>query len=137
MTPGVNRHMLYAELLQAFPPRPIKSQEEALAVGQVIDSLIDREPLTPDELDYLNVLGMLIYEYEQTQEPIPDICGIELLKFLVEEGNLRQKDLVSIFKTESIVSDILKCKRQLTARHIKELAEFFKISPSAFFPLKS
>ena len=63
----------YSELLQTFPPRPIKSEEGFLATQQVIDSLIDRAPLTPDEEDYLNLLGTLVYEYEQKLEPVPDI----------------------------------------------------------------
>lgn len=139
MTPGLNNSKTYTELLQAFPPRPIKSEEELLATQQVIDSLIDRatKSLSPDESDYLNVLGTLVYEYEQTQEPIPDIYGVELLKVLIEDNELRQKDLVPVFKTESIVSDILKNRRQLTTRHIQELAEFFHTSPAAFFPLQA
>ena len=79
-------------------------------------------------------MGSLIYESEQTQEPGLDIYGVELLKVLLEEQELRQKDLVSIFKTESIISDILPGKRKLTARHIQELADFFNLSPAVFFP---
>ena len=105
-----------------------------LAAQAVIDSLIDRGELTHDEQDYLNVLGTLVYEYEQAQEPIPDIYGVELLKVLIEEHDLRQKDLVPIFKTESIVSAVLKGQRNLTVHHIQGLAEFFHISPAAFFP---
>lgn len=134
MTPGLNKPKTYIELLQSFPPRPIKSEEEMLATQEVIDSLLDRDELTPDEEDYLDLLGTLVYEYEQTQEPIPDIYGVELLKVLMEENELRQKDLVPVFKTESIVSDILKGRRELTKRHIQELAKFFHTSPAAFFP---
>lgn len=83
------------------------------------------------------MLGALVYEYEQQQEPIPDIYGVELLKSLIEDNELRQKDLVSIFKTESIVSDILNGKRELTKRHIEELAQFFHVSPAVFFPRNS
>lgn len=138
MTPGFNKPKTYTELLQAFSPRPIKSEEEMLVTQKVIDSLIDCAPsLSPDEEDYLNVLGMLVYEYELSTEPVPDIYGVELLKVLIEDNELRQKDLVPIFKTESIVSDILKNRRQLTTRHIQELAEFFHTSPAAFFPLCS
>ena len=59
---------------------------------------------------------------------------MELLKVLIAERGLLQKDLVSVFKTESIVSDILNGKRQLTLRHIQELARFFKLSPAVFLP---
>jgi HTH-type transcriptional regulator/antitoxin HigA len=78
----------------------------------------------------------LVYEYEHSTEPIPDIYGVELLKVLMEERGLRQRDLVPIFKTESIVFDILKNRRQLTTKHIQELADFFHISPAAFFPIQ-
>lgn len=106
-----------------------------MATQEAIDSLLDKGELTPDERDYLHVLGTLVYEYEQTLEPIPDIYGVELLKALIEDFELRQKDLVPIFKTDSIVSDILREKRQLTTEHIQKLAEFFSVSPAIFFPL--
>ncbi|MCC3407776.1 MAG: transcriptional regulator [Microcoleus sp. PH2017_10_PVI_O_A] len=131
----MNNSNAYIELLKSFPPRPITVESELIATQETIDSLLDKGELTPDERDYLNVLGTLVYEYEQTLEPIPDIYGIELLKGLIEEFDLRQKDLLPIFKTESIVSDILHKKRELTTEHIQKLAEFFCVSPAAFFPL--
>ncbi|MEH2339465.1 helix-turn-helix domain-containing protein [Nostoc sp.] len=134
MTLGLNKRPTYIELLQAFPPRPIKTEEELFATQKIIDSLIDSAPLTSDEEDYLNVLGTLVYEFEQTQQPVPDIYGVDLLRVLIEENGLLQKDLVPIFKTESIISAILKKRRKLTTRHIEELAEFFHISPAVFFP---
>jgi HTH-type transcriptional regulator/antitoxin HigA len=124
----------YVELLKAFPPRPITNDAELLATQEVIDSLLDKGELTSDEREYLNVLGTLVREYEETQEPIPDIYGVELLKALIVEFGLRQKDLVPIFKTESIVSAVLSGQRQLTVNHIQKLGEFFHISPAAFFP---
>ncbi|MDJ0588917.1 MAG: transcriptional regulator [Pleurocapsa sp. MO_226.B13] len=124
----------YIQLLQQFPPRTINNEEELEATQEVIDRLLDRAELSPEESDYLNVLGTLVFEYEQKSEPIPDIYGVELLKVLIAERHLRQKDLVSIFKTESIVSDILNGKRQLTVRHIQELAQFFNLSPAVFLP---
>jgi HTH-type transcriptional regulator/antitoxin HigA len=124
----------YIELLKYFPPRPITSENELRETQKVIDSLLDKGELSKEERDYLHVLAALVYDYEQKQEPIPDIHGVELLKVLIEEFDLRQKDLVPIFKTESIVSDVLSGKRQLTTRHIEELAKFFHVSPAVFFP---
>lgn len=135
MTTGIAERPSYEALIQQFPPRPIHNHEQLNAVQQRVDALIDLErELTDDEEDYLNILGTMIWEYEQTLEPIPDIHGVELLKVLVEERQLRQKDLVPIFKAESITSDIFHGRRQLTTRHIQELAEFFCVSPAVFFP---
>lgn len=128
----------YLQLLQDFPPRPIASEEEFELTQERIDRLLDKPELSRAEADYLDVLGTLVYEYESQQEDlVPDIYGIELLKALITEYGLKQKDLLPIFKTESIVSEILKGKRQLTVRHIQELAEFFKLSPVVFFPIKA
>lgn len=124
----------YIQLLQKFPPRTITNDEELETTQLVIDELLDRPSLSSEESDYLNVLGTLVYDYEQKNEPIPDIYGVELLKVLLSERQLRQKDLVPVFKTESIVSDILNEKRQLTLRHVRELARFFNLSPAVFLP---
>lgn len=124
----------YLELMQKFPPRPIKSEAELFAVQEVIDTLLDAGEITPEKRDYINVLGILVYEYEEKNISIPDLHGVELLKALIDEMGLKQKDLVPIFKTESIVSAILNGQRKFTVEHIEKLADFFKISPSAFFP---
>jgi HTH-type transcriptional regulator / antitoxin HigA len=133
MTLGTYNVSAYTELLKAFPPRPITTEEDLTATQKIIDALIDRGKLTLDEQDYINILGTLVYEYEQRHYQICDLHGVELLKALLVEFELRQKDLVSIFKTESIVSAVLSGQRKLTSTHIRKLADFFHISPAAFF----
>ncbi|MEO1297771.1 MAG: helix-turn-helix domain-containing protein [Cyanobacteria bacterium J06636_16] len=127
----------YIELLQKFPPRPIKSEEELFAVQEVVDSFLDSDDMTPEKQDYINVLGILIHEYEEVHVSVPDLYGVELLKALIDELGIKQKDLVNIFKTESIVSAVLSGQRKFTVEHIEKLADFFNISPSAFFPRSS
>ena len=90
--------------------------------------------MTIEEREYLSVLGTLIYEYEENQEPIPDIYGVELLKFLLELKNLQKQDLLSIFEDQSILDDIFDRQREITDIHVQKLADFFNISPTLFFP---
>jgi HTH-type transcriptional regulator / antitoxin HigA len=124
---------IYIELLQNFAPRPLKSEAEMRATQKVVDDLLDSKKITPDIGDYINLLGILISEYEEKYVSIPDLSGVELLKALIAEFDLKQKDLVPIFKTESIVSAILKGQRKFTVEHIEKLSDFFNISPSSFF----
>jgi HTH-type transcriptional regulator / antitoxin HigA len=124
----------YIDLLNYFPPRPIRSEAEFVAVQEVVDSLLDLEKLSSDQKEYLNLLGMIIHDYETRMIDVPDIFGVELLNVLIEEWGLKQKELVPIFKTESIISAVLNGHRQLTVEHIQKLAEFFHVSPSIFFP---
>jgi HTH-type transcriptional regulator / antitoxin HigA len=124
----------YVDLLNEFPPRPIKSEQEFTAVQKVVDVLLDAKQLSTDQKEYLNLLGMIIYEYEGKKVGIPDIYGVDLLNVLIDEWGLKQKELIPIFKTESIVSAVLNGHRQLTVEHIQKLAEFFHVSPAVFFP---
>lgn len=137
MTLGSSKQMSYAELLLAFLPRPIRTEAQYSKTQEIVDQLIDKGALTEDERDYLNMLGTLMHEYEEQVVDIPDIYGVEMLKVLVEEFELRQKDLTSIFKTESIVSDVLNKKRSLTVEHIQKLARYFQVSPAVFFEIES
>lgn len=127
----------YICLLQTFPPRPIKSEEDFFAVQSVIDDLIDSPEMTQEQQDYLNILGMLVHEYEEQNINIPDISGVYLLTELIKEFGFKQKDLVPVFKTESIVSAVLNGQRKLTLEHVEKLAIFFNVSPAAFFPPSS
>ncbi len=125
----------YLQLLNQFPPRPIKSHEDFEAVQAVIDQLLDADELSEAQRDYLNLLASLVHEYESGQNLMPDLFGVQLLKVLIEEMGLKQKDLLPIFKTESIVSAVLRGKRKFTVEHIEKLAKFFHVSPAVFFPL--
>jgi HTH-type transcriptional regulator/antitoxin HigA len=127
----------YLQLLMNFPPRLIESEAELWATQTVIDRLLNSPELSPAERAYLNLLGMLVYDYEEKHVSIPDLQGVELLQALVEEFNLKQKDLVPIFKTESIVSAVFNGQRQFTVEHIEKLATFFHVSPALFFVTKS
>ncbi len=123
----------YIELLTNFPPRPITNDAELIATQNQINSILDKSKLAQDDRDYLKVLGTLVYDYEDKNEPMPTLKGVELLKALLEESSLQPKDLASICQSESTVLDILEGKRELTANQIKELAAFFHISPTALF----
>jgi len=130
----------YIELITTFPPRPITNDAELRATQNRINSILDRKKITQDDCaarpfrvrDYLNVLGILVYDYEEKHEPIPELKGIKLLKALMVEDNIQQQNLVDIFKNESLVSDLLNGNKELTASQIQKLAEFFHISPAAF-----
>ncbi|BCU10002.1 MULTISPECIES: helix-turn-helix domain-containing protein [Microcystis] len=124
----------YLELLKQYPPRPIHNEEDLEMMQEVINRLLDKPQLTAEEREYLNVLGALIYEYEENQEPIPDIYGLELLKFILEEKNLQKQDLLSIFESKSTLDDILDGQQELTPIYIQKLANFLNISPDLFFP---
>ena len=122
----------YLQLINSFPPRPINNESERLATQEKIDALLDKNHLTQDDLDYLQVLGSLIYDYEQKHEPLPVLQGIELLQALITEENLHHRDLISIFDDESTVTEVLERRKEITANQLTLLGQFFHLSPIRF-----
>lgn len=130
----------YLKLLKQYPPRLIRNKKELESTEKVVSSFLDKIQLdklqlTIEEREYLSVLAVLIYEYEEkNQELIPHIYGIELLKTILEERNLQKQDLLFIFENQSTLDDIFDEQQELTDIHIQKLANFFNISPALFFP---
>jgi HTH-type transcriptional regulator/antitoxin HigA len=50
----------------------------------------------------------------------------------MEERNLRQADLLPVFGSRSVASDVLNGKRSISKAHARGLAQFFHVSPSLF-----
>ena len=132
MALGLSSNLNYLELLKTFPPRPIANEEDFNKTQKIIDTLIDKGELTPDEQDYLSVLGSLIRDYEDINLTLPKLNPVELIQALLDDAGLQIQDLTFIFGNEITVSKILTNQQELTLSQIKKLAEFFKISPAAF-----
>lgn len=132
MTLGLPSNLNYLELLQTFPPRPIANEDDFNKTQTIIDTLIDKDELTPDEQDYLSVLGSLIRDYEDINLTLPKLNPVELIQALLDDAGLQIQDLIFIFDNEITLSKILTNQQELTLSQIKKLAQFFKISPAAF-----
>ena len=111
----------YLNLITEFVPRPITNDAELMAIQQRINSILDRKNLNQDERDYLRVLGMLVYEYEEKNEQFPELTDGELLQTLMEEYNLKIQDFLEIFQQEQTILDILNGKRQLNSQEAFKL----------------
>ena len=51
----------------------------------------------------------------------------------MDQHGLMQKDLVDVFGTRSIVSEVLNGKREMSKDHIRRLSRRFHVSPELFF----
>ncbi len=119
--------------LEVSSPAPITSERQHEEYLSVLDKLASKENPTRDEEKYAAVLITLIEAYEEEHHSIPDASPVEVLRTLMDANNLRQKDLVSVFGSESIVSEVLHRKRDLNRAHIEKLSKRFHVSPAVFF----
>ena len=81
----------------------------------------------------LDILEMRIRVYDDTYHPMAEVTGLEMLKFLMTQHGLKQKDLSEI-GSQGVVSEILSGKRELNLHHIKLLSKRFKVPPIVFLP---
>ncbi|MBU4399439.1 MAG: helix-turn-helix domain-containing protein [Planctomycetes bacterium] len=124
---------LYFDLVRRFPLRPIRSDKELDEAVQMVDSLLDRRDLAPEEEDYLEVLGDLIERYESEAHPMPPLSDAEMLRHLIEAKGVFQTELSGATGiADSTISEILKGKRSLNRNHIGKLARYFNVSPEVF-----
>ena len=83
----------YLALLRSFPPRPIRGDDQHRRAVEVVNRLLDRPALSPDEEDYLDVLGLLIADYEDAIYEHPEFSPVERLRHLMGEHSLTQAEL--------------------------------------------
>jgi antitoxin component HigA of HigAB toxin-antitoxin module len=71
------------------------------------------------------LLSVLIEDFEEKAYALKPARPVEVLRALMSANGLRQKDLLDIFATPSIVSEVLREKRALTVEHMRRLSRCF------------
>ena len=122
----------YATLLGQALPHVIHTEAENTRATELLDVLLHKKKRTAGEKRLAELLTLLIEEYEQ-KYALPEAGPIDILRHLMESNDLRQADLVDVFGTASVVSEVLKGKRGLSKSHIARLSERFHVSPALFF----
>lgn len=120
-------------LVKDEAPKTISSSAQHQAYLTRLLELQRKAQRNAAETETAKLLVVLIAGYEAKYFPIQRPSGVEVLKELMEANGLRQKDLAEDLGGESIVSLILKEKRQLNRRQIERRAERFRVSPAVFF----
>jgi HTH-type transcriptional regulator/antitoxin HigA len=116
------------------PILSIRNEREYNRAVKRLNALIDeigndeRHPL----YSLLDTLGTVIHAYEETHQPMPTVKSGSILRYLMEEHDLKQADLPEI-GSQGVVSEILRGKRELNTRQISILAKRFGVSPAVFF----
>lgn len=107
--------------------RPIKSEEDYRLALKRIEEIFDSK-LGTKEGDELDILGLMVDDYEKKHFPIEAPDPIEAIKIRMEEMQLKQVDLISEIGGKSQVSEILNRKRRLTVDMIRKLAARLNLS---------
>src|ERR1700687_5602192 len=124
----------YASLLTAAVPAVIRSEAENERYIAMLEEL-DRKGsrMSAAERRMAELLTLLIEDFEERHYALKATSPIDVLNELMLANGLKQKDLVDVFGTPSITSEVLNGRRRLNAEHIRKLSRRFKVSPVVFF----
>jgi HTH-type transcriptional regulator/antitoxin HigA len=136
----MNAHMQVKHLLPAWETfrsatdiAPIRDEAHYQRMTAMLEALLDET--TGDEnhpaMGLVDIVGDLIEDFEIEHHPMPDVTGVQALKFLIEQHGIKQCDLHEI-GSQGVVSEILAGKRELNIRQVRALSERFGVSPATF-----
>ena len=109
------------------------NQKEYKRLVHILDGLVDEvgENESHPLASLMETLGSLVESYEDQNIQIAEGSPSDVLKYLMEEHDLKQSDLPEI-GSQGVISEILSGKRQFNVRQIKLLSDRFKVSPAVF-----
>jgi HTH-type transcriptional regulator/antitoxin HigA len=100
--------------------KPIKTEQDYFQALERLELIFDAVPGT-NEGDELEILGILLENYENEHFPIELPDPIEAIKFKMEQLNYSQNDLAKVIGLKSRASEILNKKRKLSLDMIRKL----------------
>ena len=99
---------------------PIKTESDYKSALAEVEQLWGAEEGT-EKGDVLDILLVLIEDYENKHHPIDPPDPIEAIKFRMEQMNLSRKELESIIGSRGRVSEVLNRRRGLSLSMIRSL----------------
>ncbi len=123
----------YKQLVAEIPLKVIRTVQENRSYLAKLEELDSRwAELSKAERDLYDTLAVLIEDFEKKIYNLRAATPIEAIKELMLANNLKQKDLIGVFETASVASEVLNGKRALTTDHIRRLSKRFNVSPAVF-----
>ncbi len=119
----------YGELLARVQPHPIKDDREYDRLVAEVGHLMQRgeAKLSREETSLLEMLSILIEDYDRKHYPLPPSEPHKAVAFLLEQRGLQPHDLWPVLGSKSRVSEILSGKRTISKSHAKKLASLFHV----------
>ena len=122
----------YGKLLARTLPVIIETEAEYEHSLAEIEKLIDTKDRSPEEDKLLDLMTALVENFEEKNYPIPDAPPHEVLRELMRSRGLKQRDLLDIFGSDGIASEVVNGKRNISRTHAKALAEYFHVPVDLF-----
>ena len=113
----------------------IQNEAEYNRLTATMNKLAVKPRLSPEEDRLLDLLTASVEAYDQKHYAIPQATPAMVIRMLMQDRNLRNKDLKPVLGSSGVTSEVINGKRNPSKSQIKALAQFFKVSPELFVAL--
>jgi HTH-type transcriptional regulator/antitoxin HigA len=124
-----------AEMIAHGAPRLIHTNKELEAYTESLFLLTSLARPTRPQKEAIQLLTLLIETYERKRYPIAAADPVSVVRFLMDQQGLTQRDLMPQFGTESAVSMFLSGQRSLSLTQVRKLALRFELPADTFLHL--
>jgi len=108
----------------------IRANERLIAELEDLDTR--SVELTPEERAYAELLTVLIEAFENANYALEGSTASSRLQSLMEDHGLRQRDLLDVFGSRGIASEVVNGKRAISKSQAKELSALFHVPADLF-----
>ncbi|NJK65258.1 MAG: transcriptional regulator [Microcoleus sp. CSU_2_2] len=123
---------IYINLLYKYQPRIIKTEEENGIFLEIVEELISRPNLTPEEDALLELLVKLIEDFEDKHYQLNISTPKSRLLHLMDARSIEAEDLGEIMGSSEEVFEIINDRLEITKKQAEDLGRFFRIDPGLF-----
>ncbi|HMF54920.1 MAG TPA: hypothetical protein VK619_01055 [Pyrinomonadaceae bacterium] len=114
-------------------PIVIETEEENNRMLAEVEKLMAKgEDLSPEEDALLRLMATLIQDFEERFYKPGEATPLEILLHLMDARDLKQSDLLEVFGSKGITSEVINGKRSISKAQAKALAKFFGVSIELF-----
>ena len=121
-----------AKMIEKGAPHVIHNEKELELYTNALFQLTAIEDPSRTEAEAIELLTLLVERYEQEHYAIPAANAVSVVRFLIEQQGLAQRDLIPQFGSESAVSMFLAGHRKLTLEQVRKLSSRFKLPADVF-----
>jgi len=109
----------------------LKTESDYKKASKRLMEIFHAKPNTPEK-DELELLQVLIEDYDNKHFELPELDALEVIKFKMEEMGMKAKDLEPLIGSKGHVSSVLSGRREITLKMAQKLKDYFRIPAEVF-----
>jgi HTH-type transcriptional regulator/antitoxin HigA len=109
----------------------LKTESDYKKASKRLMKIFHAKPNTPEK-DELELLQVLIEDYDNKHFELPELDALEVIKYKMEEMGMKAKDLEPLIGSKGHVSSVLSGRREITLKMAQKLKDYFRIPAEVF-----